>query len=327
MAFSLMNGLSSLGTGVAAFAATAGIEQQKADLARQSVVLADQLATTRETTLQKSGGDIAAAAAEKAQAATAANTQALIAGRTADVGIEQAGATARTQADIQARKDAAAIVAASPAEQETIFAKRAETALNNVKAKNAQDLTDARTNLQTETAKPDADPAKIQAARDQITSLEYSGTTAAANNTAATALYRVDQDAVTQLNTRLQAATAAVNTPGMEDVDKVKAKAELDSLNVQLKAAMVARDDSSRRAHAAAAQASTGTAAPGAAPTLPDGVPPGARYSPSMKIWQAPDGRLFDGQGKPTTAPGTQAAPQANSGFLNNGAGSPAVVN
>lgn len=45
---SLLNGLSSLGAGVASFAGTAGLEAQKADLAKQSLMLADQLATNRE---------------------------------------------------------------------------------------------------------------------------------------------------------------------------------------------------------------------------------------------------------------------------------------
>jgi hypothetical protein len=82
---SLMNGLSALGQGVSAFAGTAGLELQKSQLANQSAVLADQLATTRETGLQTSGGVIAAAAAEKAQGAAAAN-----------IATEQAGATGRT---------------------------------------------------------------------------------------------------------------------------------------------------------------------------------------------------------------------------------------
>jgi hypothetical protein len=69
---SLMNGLSALGQGVSAFAGSAALEVQKADLAKQSLVLADQLATARETGLQASGGVIAAAAADKAQAATLA---------------------------------------------------------------------------------------------------------------------------------------------------------------------------------------------------------------------------------------------------------------
>jgi len=64
MAFSLMNGLSQMGTGVAAFAATAGLEAQKADLARQTTILADQLATTRESAGRQEAGKIAATAAD-----------------------------------------------------------------------------------------------------------------------------------------------------------------------------------------------------------------------------------------------------------------------
>jgi hypothetical protein len=52
MPFSLMNGLSAAGQSIAQFAGQAGLETQKADLARQQMMLADQLATTRETGLE-----------------------------------------------------------------------------------------------------------------------------------------------------------------------------------------------------------------------------------------------------------------------------------
>jgi hypothetical protein len=55
MPFSLMNGLSGLGAGVAQFAGQAGLEAQKADLAQQQAVLADHLATVRETGLARRG--------------------------------------------------------------------------------------------------------------------------------------------------------------------------------------------------------------------------------------------------------------------------------
>lgn len=64
---SLMNGLSALGQGVSQFAGSAGLELQKSQLAQQTAILADQLATTRETTLQQSAGDIAAAAQQRQQ--------------------------------------------------------------------------------------------------------------------------------------------------------------------------------------------------------------------------------------------------------------------
>src|SRR5882672_3253965 len=60
---SFLNGLSALGAGTAQFASTAGLEQQKSDLAQQSMVLADQLATTRESVGRQEAGQIAATAA------------------------------------------------------------------------------------------------------------------------------------------------------------------------------------------------------------------------------------------------------------------------
>jgi hypothetical protein len=110
---SLMNGFSALGAGVAQFAGTAGLEQQRAQLANQSAVLADQLATTRESVGRVQAGDIAAAAAEKQQqfqtglegqrqtfqAGENAKTQAAEMARTQAT---EAGATARTKMTIDA---------------------------------------------------------------------------------------------------------------------------------------------------------------------------------------------------------------------------------
>ena len=93
---SLLNGLSALGAGVAQFAGQSGLELQRAQLAQQQTVLADQLATTRETGLQASGGAIAAAAATQQQAAAAAN-----------IATEQAGATSRSAAQIASEQQLA----------------------------------------------------------------------------------------------------------------------------------------------------------------------------------------------------------------------------
>lgn len=49
---SFLNGLSQAGTGLAEFAGRAGLEQQRSELASQQLQLANDLATTRETTLQ-----------------------------------------------------------------------------------------------------------------------------------------------------------------------------------------------------------------------------------------------------------------------------------
>jgi hypothetical protein len=120
---SLMNGLSALGQGVSAFAGTAGLELQKSQLANQSAVLADQLATVRETTLQgqqqnfQSGENTKSQAATAANTATveagantrntasiagtAANTAATVAGEAARNTESQAGAMARTQLEVE----------------------------------------------------------------------------------------------------------------------------------------------------------------------------------------------------------------------------------
>jgi hypothetical protein len=90
MPFSLMNGLSAMGASIASFAGTAGLEQQKATLANQQAILADQLATTRESAGRVQAGQIADVAATKAQVAQAGN-----------IAIEQAGANTRNAATIE----------------------------------------------------------------------------------------------------------------------------------------------------------------------------------------------------------------------------------
>lgn len=109
---SLMNGLSSLGSGVAQFAGQAGLDAQKGILAQQQAILADQLATTRETTLEgqrqtfqtglegqrqtfQSGENT------KSQTAEMARTQATIAGSAANNAASNASATERTRMEVE----------------------------------------------------------------------------------------------------------------------------------------------------------------------------------------------------------------------------------
>lgn len=99
---SLLNGLSAMGQGIAAFAGPAGLEAQKADLAQQQLKLADQLATVRESSGRQEAGQIAAAAATQAQGATAANVATEQAGATGRTAMTEAGSMARTQATINA---------------------------------------------------------------------------------------------------------------------------------------------------------------------------------------------------------------------------------
>lgn len=190
-----------------------------------------------------------------------------------------------------------------------------------MQTQNAQDLRTAHAALQAETGKPDADPDRIASLKSQVTSLETSAATEAATTQAAAAMYRTDMEAVTHYNTQLGLARVKFNDSEMNDTGRAEQKAQIADLQKQLAGAQRALKYSSDLVHGRVG-AQTGGAPPGVAPPLPSGVPPGARYSPSMKVWQAPDGRLFDASGQPTAAPGSQAAPPA-SGFMNNGAGAP----
>ena len=324
---SFLNGLSQLGAGVSAFAGSAGLEQQKSDLARQSLVLADQLATTRESAGRQEAGQIAATAAEKehgflgTQGDLNRQTQLSVAQTSAGATLGAAGisaAASKYSADAQSTGLYAQIAALAPGREQEILASKQKAAFEAVQTQNAQDLRTAHAALAAEMGKPDADPTKVSALKSQVTSRELSASTEAATTTAASAMYRTDMDSVQHFNTQLVTATAALNSPEMTDVnDRAAQRGLIADLKTQLTGAQRALAYSSNLVHGRVGSA-TDNPAPGVAPTPPAGVPAGARYSPSMKIWQGPDGRLFDAQGQPTTAPGT-----APKGFMNNGAGGP----
>lgn len=99
---SLMNGLSSLGAGVSAFAGQAGLEEQKADLMNRSQVLADQLATTRESAGRQEAGQIAATAEQNRQTFESGQNALNRSASAANVAATEAGATSRTAMTINA---------------------------------------------------------------------------------------------------------------------------------------------------------------------------------------------------------------------------------
>ncbi len=110
---SFLNALSGLGQGISQFAGAAGLELQKSQLQNQAAILADQLATTRETALQGQRQTFQAGENTQNREATATNlatTQAAedrrnaatIAGSAANNAATNAAAMARTQAEINA---------------------------------------------------------------------------------------------------------------------------------------------------------------------------------------------------------------------------------
>ena len=325
----LMNGLSALGTSTAAFAGTAGLEQQKNDLAQQSMRLADQLATTRESAGRQEAGQIAMTAAQQQQG-FAAGESALQRGSSMDIAklgattsiatanigagatLGAAGINAAASgyaADVQSKGLYAQIAALDPVRQQEVLASQQKTALETVVAKNASDLRDANAALAAEQTKPQPDADKVATAKAQILALGYSGQTEAAIRTAQQAIYRTDMDSVAHFNQQLVTATAALNNPDMQDTDRKAQKGLVANLQRQLDGATAALQYSEQLAHPGQ----------GAAPAPPAGVPPGASYSPSLKMWRSTDGKLFDQAGRPTSAPGEPAPPAQ--GIINGGFG------
>jgi hypothetical protein len=332
-----LNGLSALGSSTAAFAGAAGLEQQKSDLAKQSMVLADQLATTRESAGRQEAGQIAATAQASQQAFQAGQTQVTEAGATARsaatnttslgvAGISAASAAnvagisaaaSKYAADTQSKDTYARIAAAEPEQQAIIAQQAQQTAVAAVQAQNATDLRTAHTALAAEQANAQPDPTKIASLKNQVVSLEASAGTEAATTTAAAGMYRTDMEAVQHFNTELVTATAALNNPDMQDTDRAAQKGLVANLQKQLDGATAALKYSSDMVHSRVGNAN-GQGAPGVAPAPPAGVPPGSQYSPSLKMWRGPTGQAFDATGKPTTAPGQPGAPAT--GLINSGA-------
>lgn len=90
---SLLNGLSAAGAGIAQFAGAAGLEQQRNNLAQQSAILADQLATTRETALEGQRQTFATGLQAQLQAFQGTQTDKEIAAREAAALQSQGAAT------------------------------------------------------------------------------------------------------------------------------------------------------------------------------------------------------------------------------------------
>lgn len=315
MPFSLLNGLSGLGAGLADYAGRAGLEAQKADLQKQSLVLADQLATTRESTGRReaAGYATAAATAEHDFLGTQGDLQRATQVQTAQIGAgatlgsaAMSAAASRYAADTQSKNVYASIAAAAPEQAARILAQNQQTALNAVQTQNASDLRDAHTALQAETGKPDADPTKIAGLKSQVTSLETSAATEAATTTAAAAMFRTDMDAVQHFNTQLVTATAALNAPDMSDTDRTAQKGLVADLRTQLAGAQRALKYSSDLVHGRVG-AQTGNSLPGS--PAADNRPPLASFGGAAPL---PNPNAGPRAAPPPTIPGF--------GFLNNGA-------
>jgi hypothetical protein len=327
-----LNGLSAMGASTAAFASAAGLEQQKADLAQQSLTLADSLAGARETAGRTQAGDIAAAAATQAQQATATNLATSEAGATArtaatnTTSLGVAGIAAQSASAVEATRAASAqsIASAGLAQNKPLIdAQVAEvqtkTGISDMQAGQMKTSLALQTQIADESAKPDPDPTKISALQSQYKGLNYNPQVQAAVLTAADGMATTSQAAVTALYGREATLVTQLNSAEIQEGAKAALQSTLDDVRSQI---VIAKGRADYFAKTSQGQMSsvTGTSPPGVAPTAPTGVPAGSRYSPSMKIWQGPDGSLFDATGKPTKAPGQAAPVPAGTGLINSGA-------
>lgn len=313
-----LNGLSLMGSNMAAFAGTAGLEQQKSDLAKQSLVLADQLATTRESAGRQEAGQIAMTAAQQEQgyktgesALQRTSSEKIAAGTNqATLGaatIQASASTANTKtlADV----DYAKLSQAAPGELQRTQDLRTQDALNQVKLDNSSKLNVLNSQLSTEMGKPNPDPTVVASLKAQGVALGNSAESEAALATARQKVYVADQQAVAQLNTRLLTGRTAENTMDMGDPGRKALKAENDSLESQLDVAQKMQSYSAAAVHPGM----------GAAIAAPPGAPQGGAWGAGNTIYRAPDGKLYDKQGQPTTAPGQPQPPAP--GIINNGFG------
>lgn len=105
---SILNGLSAAGAGIASYAGAAGLEEQKSELARQNLALADSLTTAREVnvtqpfqaTMQGNQQTFQAGQTDKQIAADALRTQTTEAGASARNAATNQSALERTQLEV-----------------------------------------------------------------------------------------------------------------------------------------------------------------------------------------------------------------------------------
>lgn len=339
MGFSLMNGLAGLGQGVAEFAGRAGLEQQRADLAMKQTVLADQLAGAREETSDTRRAGFAATAAEKEHGFLSTQgdlnraNQLSVAQTGAGATLGAAGIHAAAERDASAARERSSKYQVDAEERISIAGRaqqkpfvdaqveemRAKAALSDLQFKQVGRTLDLNTQLADEYAKPDPDRKAIGSLSSQIKAMNYDPKVDAAILTAADGMATTSQQAVTSLITRETALTAQLNTAEIEPGVKAATRASLDDVKAQIVTAKGRAEFFAKLAQRRMADV-TDTTVPGTAPPLPPGVPLGSRYNFDHDIFQAPDGTLFDRQGKTTMPPG-QFGPAVPAGFMHNGAG------
>lgn len=221
MAFDIGNGLSEMGKGIAQTAQAFTLENQRAELDKEKVKLADQLAGARE---EKQRGFLSSER-EKTQAwqgvENAMNRSSAkdIAQLQADTAVKTAGTSAGAALGAAKMR----IDADAPVRDAQIKALDAETLQKTIASNNAKNILDAKKQL--EVAMTANDPAKIAEAKTKIYTAEFSGK----EEVQRVSLYQAQAKLIEQAMSATQAKLV-----GLQDKFDPGAKTLADQLNKEL---------------------------------------------------------------------------------------------
>lgn len=275
---SFMNGLAALGTGVAQYAGTAGLEAQKAALANQAMTLADQLATTRESAGRQEAGAIAATAAEKQNTFQAGES---VLNRASNLAVANVGAGATLGAakmQIDANTDLRAAQAADA---------KARTDLTRAQTVKVDAVTDIQKKIADEYANPTPDQGKIKSLTNQVVAYSTDAASQAAIGTALASQAASAQQQLSRLTQQRDTELNTLNGIQYDDALKAQKQAAVDDLNRQIAATQ-------KRADYITSQAGEFTS--------------NRANLPGVAATQAPTGMINGGAAPPVAAPGKETA-------------------
>lgn len=329
----LLNGLSAMGASLAQYAGAAGLEAQKADLAKQSLQLADQLQGARESAGRQEAGAIAATAAGKQQEFEAGQNV-LQRKMQVDIGGMQAGATlgaagiaagaSKYSADSRAAvdkymsdvnagtsRDVAKISADAGAGLRAAQARDADAKANLSSAELAKVnvVTGLQQNLADEYAKPTPDPVKIKSLGDQISAQGLTASTRAGVLTSLDSLAKTEGQNVSLLTHQLSEETDKLGGMMLDPDQKARQQHVVDDLKQQLDASRARQQslmDQARSVMPGGSSAPSRMSSP-AAGTVSDSASSGGLINATKPSSPATSSPATPGDA--TAAPASSAAP------------------
>ena len=239
---SLLNGLSQMGAGIAAYAGQAGLEAQKADLLKNQTILADSLAGKRESVGRQEAGAIAATAAEKEHGFQTGEN---VLNRQSALAVAQTGAGATLGAAAisasASRANTAAVIAANAP---LVAAQAAQvvsaTGLTDIQAEQAKTSMGLTTQILTEVGKPlnEQDQTKLTSLYTQRSQLGMSFEAQAKMVGSLVEAAKTASANVSSLDQRIAIITGQLANINLGDEgSRAAQKLELENLNTQRDAA------------------------------------------------------------------------------------------